>query len=143
MLVTICNANTRGAKGLCLEVNDLAIAKYVARRDKDRDYLRVAINAGLLDKKTLHDRLHLTQVGVDHRQLPRAVRWFTSSSALYSQHATSIACRLESLGHRPRRASNRNQCCLRNGSWFNARDGYHDRSGGLEGFTRTGFPSTD
>ena len=35
-LVTVRNPNTRDASGLCLEVHDLAMSKYVAGREKDR-----------------------------------------------------------------------------------------------------------
>ena len=34
-LVEVCNANTNGAVGWCLDPTDLAIAKHVAGRDKD------------------------------------------------------------------------------------------------------------
>ena len=34
-LVPICNENTNGATGWCLECHDIAIAKYAAGRDKD------------------------------------------------------------------------------------------------------------
>jgi hypothetical protein len=34
-LVVVSNANTRETRGWCLEVHDLAIAKYVADREKD------------------------------------------------------------------------------------------------------------
>jgi hypothetical protein len=39
-LVAVRNANTRGATGLCLEVHDLAVAKAVAGREKDGEFLR-------------------------------------------------------------------------------------------------------
>ncbi len=56
-LVPIRNANTRGASGLCLEIHDLALSKYVAGRDKDRVFLRAAVAHGLLDRDTLLARL--------------------------------------------------------------------------------------
>jgi len=34
-LIEVSGVNTRGARGWCLEVHDLAIAKYVAGREKD------------------------------------------------------------------------------------------------------------
>lgn len=68
-LVVLSNANTRGAKGLCLEVHDLAVSKYVASRPKDRDYLASAIRHGLLDQRTLTDRLAATEVDDERRAL--------------------------------------------------------------------------
>src|SRR4051794_21054519 len=38
-LVEIRNENTRGAKGLCLEIHDLLIAKLIAGREKDLAFL--------------------------------------------------------------------------------------------------------
>jgi hypothetical protein len=37
-LVKVLNPNTQGITGLCLEVNDLAISKYVAGREKDATF---------------------------------------------------------------------------------------------------------
>ena len=39
-LVRIENSNTDGYAGLCLEVHDLALSKYVAGREKDREFTR-------------------------------------------------------------------------------------------------------
>ncbi|MGH8251687.1 MAG: DUF6036 family nucleotidyltransferase [Steroidobacteraceae bacterium] len=39
-LVKVMNANTNGIAGMCFEVNDLAISKYVAGRPKDLDFTR-------------------------------------------------------------------------------------------------------
>src|SRR5215218_5739174 len=41
-LVVIRNENTRGAKGLCLEIHDLLVAKAIAGREKDLAFLRDA-----------------------------------------------------------------------------------------------------
>ena len=38
-LVPVCNENTRGATGWCLEVHDLAVSKLAAGREKDVEYL--------------------------------------------------------------------------------------------------------
>jgi hypothetical protein len=62
-LVPIRNANTRGVVGLCLEPHDLAIAKYVAGREKDHLFLRAAIAHRLLVKKVLLERLTATPLG--------------------------------------------------------------------------------
>ncbi len=70
-LVVLANQNTRGARGLCLEVHDLAISKYVARRDKDREFLQTAVRYRLLGKATLHERLLGTPVSEERRALIR------------------------------------------------------------------------
>jgi hypothetical protein len=61
-LVLIQNQNTRGAKGLCLEIHDLVIAKYVAGREKDRRFNRAAARHALVSQSTLVERLDGTPV---------------------------------------------------------------------------------
>lgn len=56
-LVVVQNQNTRGARGLCLEVHDLLVAKAIAGRDKDFDFLREAAQHRLADPETLIHRL--------------------------------------------------------------------------------------
>ena len=71
-LVAIANSNTRGAKGLCIEIHDLAISKYVAGREKDGVFLNVAIEHGLLNQATLLERLATTPIDEHRRDLSRA-----------------------------------------------------------------------
>lgn len=61
-LVKLLNANTRGVTGLCLEVHDLAIAKAVAGREKDRAFVRDLIENRLVEKTTLLARLAATPI---------------------------------------------------------------------------------
>jgi len=61
-LVPVCNPNTRGATGLCLEAHDLAISKYVAGREKDRRFVKAAIRHGLVRRDALVERLFETPV---------------------------------------------------------------------------------
>ena len=61
-LVRIENANTGGFSGLCLEVHDLAISKYVAGREKDLEFTRELARHGMTDRKTLHERLAVTKL---------------------------------------------------------------------------------
>ena len=61
-LIPVRNANTRGATGLCLEIHDLLISKYVASREKDRRFARAAAGYGLADRTTLLQRLKNTQL---------------------------------------------------------------------------------
>ena len=70
-LVRVENANTGGHAGLCLEVHDLAISKYVAGREKDLDFTRELARHGMTVKKTLLARLAETKLGAP---LTRAVR---------------------------------------------------------------------
>ena len=61
-LVRIENANTGGFSGLCLEVHDLAISKYVAGREKDLEFTRELARHGMTDRKTLNERLAATKL---------------------------------------------------------------------------------
>jgi Nucleotidyltransferase of unknown function (DUF6036) len=61
-LVRVRNPNTSGITGLCLEVHDLAISKYVAGRDKDQEFTRELAKNRMTDKVTLLARLRETKV---------------------------------------------------------------------------------
>jgi hypothetical protein len=61
-LVRIENSNTGGFSGLCLEVHDLAISKYVAGREKDLEFTRELARHGMTDRETLNDRLAATKL---------------------------------------------------------------------------------
>jgi hypothetical protein len=54
--------------GLCLEPHDLVISKYVAGREKDRDYVRAAIRHRLVEPSVLLERLACTAVDRDTRE---------------------------------------------------------------------------
>jgi hypothetical protein len=47
-------------RGLCLEVHDLVLSKYVASRGKDREFNRAAIRHGLVQRGVLLGRLDAT-----------------------------------------------------------------------------------
>lgn len=68
-LVRVENENTRGIAGLCLEVHDLAISKYIAGREKDLAFTRVMVREQLVDKKKLLARLAVTSVAPALRKL--------------------------------------------------------------------------
>ncbi len=70
-LVRIENANTEGYAGLCLEVHDLAISKYVAGREKDLEFTHELARYGMTDKRTLLKRLAATKLDA---AIARAVR---------------------------------------------------------------------
>lgn len=61
-LVRVENPNTGGYAGLCLEVHDLAISKYVAGREKDREFTRELARQKMTRKKALLERLATTKI---------------------------------------------------------------------------------
>ena len=61
-LVRVENQNTGAAAGLCLEVHDLAISKYVAGREKDREFTRELARHGMTNRATLLQRLEVTKL---------------------------------------------------------------------------------
>ncbi|HEX6764462.1 MAG TPA: DUF6036 family nucleotidyltransferase [Polyangiaceae bacterium] len=52
-LVNLAPGDTEGVRGLCLDPHDLAISKYVARREKDLVLNRALIARGLLARERL------------------------------------------------------------------------------------------
>jgi hypothetical protein len=70
-VVRVENANTGGYAGLCLEVHDLAVSKYVAGREKDLEFTRALARHGMTEKRTLLKRLAATRLDA---ALARAVR---------------------------------------------------------------------
>ncbi len=71
-LVLMTGENTRFVNGWCLEVHDLAISKYVAGREKDRDFTKSLVRHGMVERTTLAERLAATQIGSPIRELVRA-----------------------------------------------------------------------
>ena len=61
-LISICNKNTNGIVGLCLEIHDMIVSKLVANREKDNKYVQAAINNKLVRKKILLDRIDQTDI---------------------------------------------------------------------------------
>lgn len=59
------------ATGLCLEPHDLVLSKYAAGREKDRDYVRLALAHGLVRAVVLLERLSTLPVEDGHRELIR------------------------------------------------------------------------
>jgi hypothetical protein len=68
-LIPVSNANTGGVEGLCLEVHDLAISKYVAGRAKDFDFTATLARHRLIHKDTLCERLGQTRLAPPLRKL--------------------------------------------------------------------------
>lgn len=67
-LVPIQNSRTRGAIGWCLELHDLVLSKYVAGREKDLEFIREALRAGLVDTAVLRQRLAATELSDQERR---------------------------------------------------------------------------
>lgn len=61
-LVPVRGPGTAGNTGWALEIHDLLISKYVASRDKDLRYIRVALIHQLAAADTLRERLVCTSV---------------------------------------------------------------------------------
>jgi hypothetical protein len=71
-LVKISNPNTLGVTGLCLEAHDLAISKYVAGREKDREFTRELAKHGMVRRDILLARERDTDLPLELRKLVRA-----------------------------------------------------------------------
>jgi len=71
-LVKISNPNTLGVTGLCLEVHDLAISKYVAGRDKDREFTRELVKQSMVRQDVLMARERETDLSAELRKLVKA-----------------------------------------------------------------------
>jgi hypothetical protein len=59
-LILVCNENTRFIKGWCLEVHDLAIAKYAAGREKDLSFTSSLVRHSMVSRDLLEQRLNAT-----------------------------------------------------------------------------------
>lgn len=70
-LVRVENENTGGIAGLCLEVHDLAISKYVAGREKDFGFTRTLARQGMTGKAKLLERAAATRLTPAQRNLVR------------------------------------------------------------------------
>ena len=56
-LVVICNDNTRRVTARCLDPHDLAIAKLVAGREKDGEFIVEMLRHGMLDVQIVSQRI--------------------------------------------------------------------------------------
>jgi hypothetical protein len=63
----LVNLLTADVTGLCLDPHDLAIAKYVARREKDLQFTRVLARRGYTRRERLLELLKVTSVGREIR----------------------------------------------------------------------------
>jgi hypothetical protein len=70
-VVVVKNENTNGIAGLCLEVHDLAISKFVAGRTKDFEFIQELIRHEMIQKNTLFARLAKTELKETERRTIR------------------------------------------------------------------------
>ena len=61
-VVIVKNENTNGIAGLCLEVHDLAISKFVAGRYKDLEFIQELIRQEMIRKNIVLTRLDETDL---------------------------------------------------------------------------------
>jgi hypothetical protein len=66
-LVNLPDGDTEGVLGLCLDPHDLAIAKYVARREKDIVFTRELAKRGIVSRDRLLALLDQTPVSAEVR----------------------------------------------------------------------------
>jgi hypothetical protein len=66
-LVDLPAGDTEGVRGLCLDPHDLAIAKYVARREKDLTFTRELARRGIVAQERLLSLLDQTPVSEETR----------------------------------------------------------------------------
>jgi hypothetical protein len=66
-LVNLPLGDTDGVRGLCLDPHDLAIAKYVARREKDLAFTRELARRKIVDRARLLALVETTPVSADVR----------------------------------------------------------------------------
>ena len=61
-LILVAGENTRFVRGWCLEIHDLAIAKYVAGREKDLDFTKALARNAMVTRELLEQRLAATSL---------------------------------------------------------------------------------
>ena len=71
-LVNLPAGDTGGVRGLCLEPHDLAISKYVARRDKDRIFTQELARRGLVDREKRLALVEQTPISAEVKERVRA-----------------------------------------------------------------------
>ncbi len=67
-LVNLPPGDTQGVSGLCLDPHDLAIAKYVARREKDVVFTRALASRGIVQQSQLLALLAKTPIDQESRE---------------------------------------------------------------------------
>jgi hypothetical protein len=71
-LINLQPGDTEGVRGLCLDPHDLAIAKYVARREKDLTFNRELVCRGIVKRERLLSLLKQMSIGHELRERVRS-----------------------------------------------------------------------
>jgi hypothetical protein len=81
-LILVSGENTRFVRGWCLEIHDLAIAKYAAGRDKDLDFTGALARHAMVTRQLLEERLRATAIdeGLRNRIAGRIQRDFAGTA---------------------------------------------------------------
>jgi hypothetical protein len=61
-LILVAGENTRFVRGWCLEIHDLAIAKYAAGREKDLNFTKALARHAMVKRGMLEERLACTSL---------------------------------------------------------------------------------
>lgn len=67
-LIPLKTDNTGGVTGWCLEIHDLIAGKYVSARDKDIEFVRMAIKHGLVKEQILRNRLGMLDLDASRKE---------------------------------------------------------------------------
>ncbi len=67
-VIAVCNENTNGYTGECLEAHDLAVSKLAAGREKDMDFVRTLLAHGMVRQETLQERIEQVERGGAERR---------------------------------------------------------------------------
>ena len=65
--MNLAAGDTGGVRALCLDPHDLAVSKYVARREKDLAFNRELARRGIVKRERLLELVEKTQVTSDAR----------------------------------------------------------------------------
>lgn len=71
-LVNLPEGDTGGVRGLCLDPHDLAIAKYLARREKDLQFTRELARRGYVKRRRLLELLEVAPASEEEKLRARA-----------------------------------------------------------------------
>ena len=67
-LIPIKNNNTGDVTGWCVEIHDLVAGKYVSAREKDLEFIRLAVDARMVKQDILMERVQALRVGASQKQ---------------------------------------------------------------------------
>jgi hypothetical protein len=97
--VKVQNANTAAAgdprvTGWCLGKEDLCVAKLIALREKDQNFVRALLNAGLLDPDVVASRLR--GLPAEHAErVQRPLDWLNAGTGSY--RTTSVHSQVRTI----------------------------------------------